>query len=452
MNRFPKFQALILVSLLVLPFYFTFTQATQPNILGGLTRVSISNTGEQGDGNMFTPGMLSGSGRLIAFEGIAGNLVPDDYNNAADIFVYDFASQTIEISSVNSDGIVGNDFSTYPDITYDGRYVTFRSNATNLVADDTNGVADIFVHDRLTNTTSRISLGLNGAESNGGSFFPRFSPNGRYIVFYSSASNLVPNDTNGYDDVFLYDINTGVTERISLSSTGEQADNHNRGRATLSFDGRYVAFQSSATNLVPNDTNNRDDIFLRDRVEGTTQRVSISSTGEQGNGHSQSTTISLDGRLVGFHSTASNFVTPDLYSNDDIFVHDLNTGITEQISRGMSGQDSDGNSEYATLSGDGQWVSFHSVSDNLVPNDTNGLNDVFVYNRQTGEMRRVSVSAVGEEGNGTSEYAAVSLNGQIVTFYSRADNLIEGDTNGFADVFVFTPLFQRTFFPIVGYR
>lgn len=418
---------------------------------GTIQRVSLNNLGEEGDGNMFTPGNLSANGRWAVFEGIAGNLVPGDTNNASDIFVFDRDSQTIERMSVSTAGVGGNNVSTYPDMTPDGRYVTFRSDATNLVDGDTNDEADIFVHDRQTGETVRVSVGMAGQESNGGSYFPRFSPNGRYLIFYSSADNLITNDTNGYDDVFVYDLLTGLTERVSLSSTGEEANYHSRGRASLSSGGRYVAFQSGASNLVAGDTNGADDIFVHNRLTGLTERVSVRSDGTQGDGNSKSATISLDGRFVGFHSEA-RLVADDMNSNEDAFVHDRDTGVTERVSGGMNGQDSDGDSEYVTLSANGQWVSFHSDSSNLVPNDLNGVADIFAYNRDSGQMIRVNVSAEGLEANGTSGFASISPSGQAVTFYSFADNLIDDDTNGKADVFVYSPIFHLTYMPVVGTR
>jgi Tol biopolymer transport system component len=180
---------------------------------------------------------------------------------------------------------------------------------------------DVFVHDRVTGQTSRVSVSSSGEQGNGESRFPSLSADGRYVAFESLASNLVPSDTNGTPDVFIHDRVTGQMTRVSVSSSGEEG-NGNSSEASVSANGRYVAFHSSASNLVPGDTNGTWDVFVHDRVTGQTSRVSVSSSGEQGNGNSYEANISPDGRYVAFGSAASNLVPGDTNGTPDVFVHD----------------------------------------------------------------------------------------------------------------------------------
>jgi len=197
--------------------------------------------------------------------------------------------------------------------------VVFESDASNLVPGDTNGRYDIFLRDRQTDTTTRLSVSSAGTQGNDSSLAPSISADGRYVVFESDASNLVPGDTNGRYDIFLRDRQTGTTTRLNVSSTGTQG-NGVSGRPSISADGRYVAFNSDASNLVPGDTNGRNDIFLRDRQTGTTTRLSVSSTGVQGDGHSYDPFISADGRYVAFNSHATTLVPGDTNGKQDIFL------------------------------------------------------------------------------------------------------------------------------------
>src|SRR5204863_349490 len=222
-------------------------------------------------------------------------------------------AQTTERVSVASDGTTeGNDASLGSALSADGRFVAFDSAATDLVAGDTNGVADVLVHDRQTGTTERVSVasggGTQGNGNSGGFFsFPALSADGRLVAFQSDATNLVAGDTNGTTDVFVHDRQTGTTERVSVASGGTEGNGFSAGLA-LSADGRFVAFHSTATNLVAGDTNGKTDVFVHDRQTGTTERVSVDSDGTQGNGPSAGAALSADGGLVAFHGTATNLV------------------------------------------------------------------------------------------------------------------------------------------------
>ncbi len=286
----------------------------------------------------------------------------------------------IEVVSVSSDGAHGNGRSYEPSISADGRYVAFESDATNLVPGDTNGSNDIFVHDRQTGVTERVSVSSDGAQGNQYSYYPFISADGRYVAFESRATNLVPGDTNISYDVFVHDRQTGVTERVSVSSGGTQGKNNSQHPA-ISADGRYVAFMSYASNLVPGDTNGTYDVFVRDQQTGVTERVSVSSDGTQGNSISYAPSISGDGRYVALSSYASNLVPGDTNGTSDIFVRHRQTGVTERVSVSSGGTQGNGDSRVPAISADGRYVAFESDASYLVPGDTNGAWGVFVRDR-----------------------------------------------------------------------
>jgi Tol biopolymer transport system component len=253
--------------------------------------------------------------------------------------------------------------------------------ATNLVPGDTNGVWDVFVHDRQTGATERVSVDSSGVQGNANSDVSSISVHGRYVAFHSVASNLVPGGTNGTEDIFLRDRQLGTTELISVASSGAQANSYSDLLSSVSADGRYVAFASFASNLVPSDTNGCYDVFVRDRVLGTTERVSVDSSGAQGNNWSANPSISADGRYVAFSSQASNLVANDSNGAPDIFIRDRQLGTTERLSVDSSGAQSDSTSDYPSISADGRYVAFASHATNLVAGDTNGIEDIFVRDR-----------------------------------------------------------------------
>ncbi len=354
-------------------------------------------------------------------------------------------SGTTERVSIASDGVEGNGWSESSSISADGHNVVFRSSATNLVAGDTNNEGDVFVHNRVTGLTQRVSVASDGTQANGTCFGPSISADGRYVVFYSWASNLVDGDTNEKHDVFLHDLVTGETQRLSVASDGTQGNGFSFS-PVVSTDGRYVAFDSNADNLVDGDTNGTYDVFVHDRQIDETLRISVSSDGTQGNDSSAWASISTDGRYVAFISFASNLVYGDtnnycdtdndgIYDDNcpDIFVHDRILGETQRISVSSDGIQGDGVSWNGSISSDGRYVAFQSGATNLVPGDTNGTNDVFVHDQQTGETQRVSVSSNGTQGNFDSLSPVISADGSTVAFESGASNLVDEDTNNYCD-------------------
>ena len=399
---------------------------------------SVDSAGVQGNNDSGYYGIsISADGRFVAFESFASNLVSGDTNGAADVFVHDRLTGTTERVSIDSAGMQANGI--YPSISGDGQFVAFESAASNLVSGDTNGAYDVFVHDRKSGTTERVSVDSAGTQGNSDCIRASISADGRFVAFDSYASNLVSGDTNQWSDVFVHDRQTGTTERVSVDSAGTQGDGGS-GTASITADGRFVAFESSSTNLVPGDTNGGgSDVFVHDRQTGITERVSVDTAGTQANSWSASASISADGRFVAFQSFASNLVPGDTNGTYDIFVHDRQTGTTERVSVDSAGTQASGASVRASISGDGRFVSFVSSASDLVSGDTNGTYDVFVHDRESGATRRVSIDSMKTEGNDESGGASISIDGRSVAFASFASNLVSGDTNGTYDVFVHGP-------------
>ena len=403
------------------------------------TRVSVATGGTQPNGISWGPPPVSADGRYVAFVSMASNLVAGDTNAKNDVFVRDRVAGTTVRASVDSAGAQGNDHSGDWGIAMspDGRFVAFTSAATNLVAGDTSGVWDVFVRDLFLGTTERVSVDSAGVQGDDWIIAPSISANGRYVAFSSDASNLVPDDTLGARDVFVRDRAAGTTERVSLTTLGGQATDLSAG-SSISGDGRYVAFMSVAPNLVPGDTNSVGDVFVRDRTAATTERVSVDTAGAQGNAGSGyfGIAISADGRHVAFASEATNLVGVDANGYIDVFVHDRVTGTTEIVSVDSLGGQADGPSYDPVLSGDGRFVAFDSDATNLVPIDTNMGYDSFLVDRIGGTIERVTLGAVGEQGNGVSTGIMISGDARYAAFVSVATNLVPGDTNLKADVFL----------------
>jgi len=396
--------------------------------------VSVDSAGNQANSSSGS-NSISADGRFVAFSSDASNLVPGDTNNTGDIFVRDTLTNTTTRVSVDSAGNQANfgsngDFS----ISADGRFVAFSSAATNLVPGDTNRDYDIFVRDTLTNTTTRVSVDSAGNQGNRGSYSASISPDGRFVAFDSNAANLVPGGTNSSRDIYVRDTLTNTTTRVSFDSAGNQANSPSYS-ASISAEGRFVALRSSASNLVPGDTNNTVDIFVRDTLTNTTTRVSVDSAGNQGNNRSVGSSISADGRFVAFDSDASNIVPGDTNGQRDIFVRDTLTNTTTRVSVDSASNQANSNSDDASISADGRFVAFTSEASNLVPGDTNNTVDIFVRDTLTNTTTRVSVDSAGNQGNRSSSSPSISADGQFVAFSSLASNLVE-DTNDSYDIFV----------------
>jgi len=401
---------------------------------GATFLASVATGGAAGNGRSFVPA-ISGDGRFAAFYSDASNLVAGDTNDLRDVFVNDRQTGETTRMSVDSSGAEANDDSFAPAISADGRFVTFSSAATNLVAGDTNGVDDVFVRDRQAGTTTRVSLAPGGAEANGGSYSPSISADGRDVAFLSDATNLVAGDTNTVRDAFVFDRQTATTSRASVDSAGVQADVESL-TPVLSADGRFVAFSSFADNLIPLDTNESSDVFVRDLQANATTRVSEYQGGFEADFDNLRPAISADGRFVAFDSDADNLAWGDTNDVFDVFVKDRQTDILTRVSVDDGGAEANGDSVRPGLSADGRFVAFYSEAPNLVPGDTNAATDVFVHDRRSGATKRISVAPGSGESNGDSVRPALSADGRVVVFESDASNLVAGDSNHFTDIFV----------------
>ena len=398
------------------------------------TRVSLDSGGVQGNIESHDPS-ISADGRYVAFMSYATNLVAGDTNGQRDIFVRDRQSGTTERVSVDSSGVQANGFSELPALSADGRFVAFASSASNLVANDTNANIDVFLRDRLLGTTERISLDSNGVQGNGDAYQQiAISADGQLVAFASFASNLVSGDTNATVDVFLRDRALGTTTRISTEAGGGQGNSGSSGPA-LSADGRFVAFESAANNLVAGDTNNVVDIFVRDRQLGTLVRVSVDSNGLQGTLNSYGSALSADGHFAAFNSRAALVAghTPGFY---DIYVRDLQNSTTELASVTSAGAQTDGDSVLPSLSADGRYVAFRSSASNIVSADTNFRWDIFLRDRQNGTNERLSVSTAGFQTGADSDIPSISSDGRFIAFHSDGSDLVAGDTNNQMDIFL----------------
>ena len=422
--------------------------AVQPALAhppGVTERVSVSTAGVAGDDDSIHAA-VSGNGRYVAFLSRASTLVPGDTNGSSDVFVRDRVAGTTERVSVDSrerqgtggeaGGVLDSNFGL-PALSADGRYVAFVSSETNLVKGDRNNVPDVFVRDRVAGTTERVSVSGRKVQANSDSSDPAITPDGRFVAFSSFADNLVPGDTNFTSDVFVVDraATTLAPERVSLSNTGAQAENSSD-VPSISADGRFVAFASAADTLVPNDNDGATDVFVRDRVAGTTEGISVAPTPSGFGNTSTSPAITPDGRSVAFSSWEPDLVPGDTNNSYDIFVRDRSTGTLERVSLTDAGAQGDDWSLGPAISSDGHLVAFSSLAKNLVAGDNNFDFDVFVRDRTAGTTVRASVRTDGTEGGLSlgSFNVAMSADGSVLAFESEAD-LVPGDTGFPVDVY-----------------
>lgn len=395
---------------------------------------SESTTGVQGNGSSFAPNVCD-DGRYVAFTTASSNLVGTEFNATYQVYVKDLLTGVLTRVSTNASGDAGNGASTWAALSRDGRSLTFMSYATNLVSGDTNGSYDIFFKNLDTGAIARVSSRSDGAQGNGDSTESTMSADGGLVCFQSYATNLVDGDTNAVSDIFVKNLATGGLSRVSTSFAGGEANGYNED-AMICADGTHVAFTTGATNLGYADANSASDVYVKDLSSGGLTRVSTTRYGVEGDSYSYGASISANGRYVAFASAATNLVTGDTNGALDVFVKDLQTGALTRVSTDASGVQGNFSSSGASISADGRFVAFVSTASNLVAGDTNSIQDVYVKDLLTGAISRISTDADGIPGNGACYGPMVSADGSRVVFESYASNLVPGDTLGMPDVFV----------------
>ena len=382
-----------------------------------------------GDGYSLHPS-LSADGRLVAFSSATNNFDPNDLGTNQDIFVYDRQTQLIKRLTKNS----GN--STEPVISADGKHVAFTSDAANLVSGDTNGVSDVFVYDLASDTIERVSVADDESQATGASKMPDLSGDGKFVVWASAAANLVSGDTNGKLDVFVRDRVNQTTVRISVSTAGAQSDGDSI-EPQISDDGAVFAFQSQGTQLIDGvtDPNAVDDIFVRSA--GVTRRISRNpNTATDADKYSERPALSGDGKVAAFASLATNLVLGDDNGKMDIFVYALAANTIERVSVTSAGGQSDGLSSGPSLNGDGSLVVYDSLALNLA-GANNGYINAYLYDRGSKQVFLLNGSDFGGFANASTNYRSVLSNdGKFAAFHTAASNLVVGDYNGVSDVFV----------------
>jgi len=378
--------------------------------------------------------LSSFDGRYFVFSSLATNLVE---GGTGDLFVKD--NQAGVIARI-SDGSVGASGSLRA-LSPDGRYVTFSSADSNGVVEDTNGQTDAFLADLQLNTISLVSVHTDGTQGDSSSAPITVSSDGRFVVFSSGATNLVDDDTNGVTDLFLRDMQAETTERINVSSAGVEADALANG-GSISGDGRYIVFDSEATNLAPGDVAGRD-VFLRDTQLDTTIKVNHRSDGpEASNGHSQGAAISANGLYVLFGSNSST-IAPEAIPNVrySIFKYTIATDSSVQVSKAGPNNDIWG-VPVTGISNDGRYITYSSKASNLVDDDTNNLDDVFLTDTENRITTRVNVDNEGNQtlliggSSAASTAMAISGDGNVVIFGSLANNLLDYDQKNTREFFV----------------
>lgn len=426
-------------------------------------RASLDDLGIEGNGPSET-GRTAGTGRFVTFSSAATNLVAGDTNGRIDCFVRDTFLGTTTRVSVDSLGTETNKHCESPDVSGDGRFVTFSTTATNLIPDDTNGDKDCYLHDRDTDgdsifdeagaiSTVRVSLEVSGAQRTRPSDFCRISEDGTAVAFQAKR-------TSSNWDVFTYDVATGTIVQQNANENFAAADGTAE-EPSISAQGRYIAFESSASNLVADSVGSSLDIYVVDRdtdADGIFDEpgsravywATANTFGGGSNGPSRYASVSDDGLSVAFSSQASDLVQNDANNRTDVFIHDLASGTTLLLSRNAAGNSGDADSYTPEMSGNGRFVIFTSAATDLVPSDTNGKKDVFRYDRDpdrnginddTSFLPTVieSISSGGAQGSddsGVFRRPDISTNGLKTVFSSAAVDLVADDSNSTRDIFL----------------
>lgn len=376
-------------------------------------------------------GAISGAGRVVAYHS-AGALVAGDTNGKTDVYVRDLGTGALERVSVASDGGEANGASTNASVSQDGRHVAFQSGASNLVPGDTNGAIDILVRDRVARTTTLASVASDGTLSDGTSVRPSLSDDGQVVAFESGATTLVAGDANEASDVFVRDLAAGTTELGTVTTDGRQGSiGVNSLSPSLSGNGRFVIFVARFPYaLGSGEQNPQDDVFVRDRLAGTTEIVSVGSDGGAANGNSFFPSISDDGRMVAFGSFASSLVPNDRGGAPGAYVRDRLAGVTERITT-PDGAELNAIFGSPLLSGDGRFLTGNVLTTNFgVASDDNGTTDIYVVDLADRSVELVSATPAGAAGNSASTVPSISDDGRLLTFASEATDLVRDGVTG----------------------
>ncbi len=407
---------------------------------GAQSLVRISGLGGRQMPSGMQPIAISADGQRLLISGGDGLFVGDN-NGAADLSWFDTRTGVHQRAFPGVGGVVPDGDSAFGALSANERYVVCTSFATNLLPGDTNGVGDAYVLDQQTGVMTRATLAWNGAEPTWDAFSRGVSDNGRFVVFECEDDALVQNDANSTQDIFVRDTLTNTTQLVSMSTAGSSGSGYSDG-GKISADGRYVVFNSQASDLILADTNGFTDVFLRDLQLGTTTRVSVSATGIEANGDSMDVSMSPDARWIAFASAATN-LAPGANAGGGIYLVDRTNGQVVNAARSTSGQSTNGWCSNPKLSGDGRYVAFQSFATNLDPLDTdNAESDNFLRDVQLGVTRIVSIATNGSQGSAPStgfqltNVPMTSADGQRVLFNANLAELVAGDTNDESDAFL----------------
>ena len=362
---------------------------------------------------------LSRNGRWFVFRSNATNLAPGVDGQFSQVYILDRMTRTTELVSVNG-ATPGNGYSLNPAVSNDGRYVVFHSDASNLVDNDQNGVADVFVRDRLARVTYRASVGPEGQEGSESSAYPAISGDGQVVAFASASPEFAPEVTGESLQMYVRMQSAGLTELVSRTPEGVPGLGTNR-EVALSSDGRFVAFESQATDLMPYQTSFSGEIFVLDRQTGTMEHVSVRADGTPSGTPSISPSISDDGRHVGFHAYGA-LDPADSNGSLDGYVRDRIAGTTQRVTLAHNMAELPLGAFYMVLSGDGKWVVFLSSQAGVLPGVPAGTSHVYLRRLSDGQMRLVTVNSNGDLPNDNNLFPALGGDGSTVGFASYATN------------------------------
>ncbi len=405
-----------------------------PDLPPELTLISKTDTGVVANGPTGVASAITEDGRFAVFDTTADNLVSGISNVQWNLIVRDNLTGSLRRASFGENGEQPNAGCFDPGLSDNGRFIAFESEATNLVEGAGGSLhRDVFLKDLVTGKILWASEGLEGEPANAASFSPAISGNGRFVAFESSANNLVEGDSGVIADVFIFDRVTHSLERVSTNDQGDSGNGFSQ-RPSLSADGRFVAFDSIATNLDGGQLA-AFDVFVKDRQTGDIRIVSTSDAGAGGNSNSTNADISADGRFVAFESLATNLMAgPNPELTTQAFVKDMQTGDLRRASESVTGEASNGQSFNVAISDDGRFAVFQSLADNLVQDDDNGALDCFVKDLETGAIVRLTVNENGQESPVGGQAAEISGDGRFIIF--EGSNLTADDTTTTTDVYM----------------